>query len=101
MKERQRRGAEPPAVPVMAAGKVARRVVTSNESRRAIGSAADRVVDPAGWHDLPATYPALVQEQLAESAQVPKRRTDTAVGQRVAAAVDGDIRVELGAHRLP
>src|SRR5215472_7624363 len=48
-----------------------------------------------------AGCPALLKEQLAEPGEVAERRADAAVGHGIAAGVHGDLRVELGTHRLP
>ena len=79
----------------------ASRAIPSGERPGAVGGTPDRVVDPAAGHDDAVADPAALQVQLAEPGQVAQGRADAAVGHRVAVRVDGDLRVELGAHRLP
>ena len=56
-----------------------------------------------GGHDAAAAARAGLPacEQQAEAADVAQRRADPAVGHGVAVRVDGDLRIELGSHRLP
>jgi hypothetical protein len=99
--ERQARIPHPPAVPVVGSGRVARHGARPRERLGPVGGTPDRVLDPGAGHDLPALGPALPQVELAEPGQVAQGSADAAVGHRVAVGVDGDLRVELRAHRLP
>src|SRR5262249_25779698 len=99
--ERQGRIADPPAVPVMSSGRGTRRVVAAAEGAGAVGSAPDGVLDPCRWHDVPARYLAALEEQLAEPGDIAERRADAAVGHGISVRVQGDLRIEFGAHRLP
>ncbi len=101
VEERHGRVPDPPAVAVVSPGRIAGRVVPAHERLRAVGSPPDRVVDPRAGHDDALADPAVLQVELAEPGQVAQGRADASVGHRVAVRVDGDLRVELGAHRLP
>jgi len=77
------------------------RVVAGGERRGPVGGAAHGVVDPPPRHDLALPDHAVIGVELAEPRHVTQRRADPAVGHGIAAGVDGDLGVELGAHRLP
>src|SRR6202035_3541473 len=99
--ERQAWIADPPAVAVMSVRRVAIGIVTVTERGRAVGDTADGVVDPRGRHDLPAPQPTTLKAQLAEPGGVPEGCADSAVGHGGAVCGHGDLRVQLGARRLP
>src|SRR5215469_10997288 len=105
----------PPAVSVVHARRVAQRLLGGYERFRAVGRAGDDVANPRLRHHrplglAPPTGPATLAcmvwlaglgKNEPESADVAKRRAESAVCHGVAVRIGRDLRVVLRAHRLP